>query len=117
MIHFKDYAEKYFNKKNPSTGKVWKTDEIAADTGLPVILIQEFILMVKAANEVSLENEGRLATDAEMIAVCEKAHPGQYVIITPFGVIWRIEQQSITKLVGELTVDEFVELMKGLLKS
>jgi hypothetical protein len=114
--NFAAYVAAYINKKNPATGKIWKQDDVKADGGIANSILDEWYAIVKTVNEQTVEDEGRIATDEELIAAYEAEHPNQYPIATPFGVIYRTNTAEVDKTIGELSIAEFTALMKSILE-
>jgi hypothetical protein len=103
-IDFKLFVNKYFNKRNPATNKVWKRDEIIADS----------------ANIQSVNENGVAASDAELNEAYQHLHPNQYPITTPFGITYALYTTNnpvMSKTLGELSMSEATEFFNKLLES
>jgi hypothetical protein len=62
---FADFVRKYRNKTNPATGKPWSFTEMAADSGMPEILVSSWVQRMQA---IAAQVAGDKMTDEELIA-------------------------------------------------
>jgi|WetSurMetagenome_2_1015567.scaffolds.fasta_scaffold524967_3 hypothetical protein len=114
-IEFANLVKTYFNKKNPATGKMFTKTEINAALGAQEGLLAELFLIVSNENTRQVESEGRVATDAELVAAYNTVHSGEYAVATPFGLIFKKDTPVANKKVGEMDAAEFSALMQQIL--
>jgi hypothetical protein len=86
---FQDYAGRYFNKKNPATGKIWTEVQIRADIEHTSPILDQWFTLVARVNADIFDSEGRLATTDELVSEYNKVYAGKVLILTPFGLVYK----------------------------
>lgn len=115
-ISFEYMVRNLINKKNPDTNKIYTKAEISKILGANESYLGEWFLMIANLNQKKIEEEGRIATDDELIAAYKLLYGEKIVIATPFGLLYKDAraQTSETKI-GEMDSEEFTALMNKIL--
>jgi hypothetical protein len=111
---FENFASQYLNQVNPAWGKFWIEADIVKATGLPELLVQEWMDIQKSANLRAIMDHGSIATTAEIVAAYQELHPNQEVIsvpMVPFYAYKEVVNAGADKPLGELTVSEFTTIL------
>jgi len=88
-LSFPFIVQNYINKRNPETGKIYTKSEVCKLIGSSESYLAEWFLIVSKTNQQKVEEEGRIATDEELIAAYNAVHGVETVIATPFGLLYR----------------------------
>ena len=116
VLNLTSFVSTYINKKNPATSKRYTPEEIAAAMQIPMNYLTELMLIVNTTNASTLDSDGRLASDSEILVAIASAHPNMEPVITPFGLNWTAQPTGSDRKFGDLTVDEVLALLKSTFK-